>query len=263
MAQTPDSALPRGEWAWESGSATGIQLDGPCGYGLSDHGSTGVYGTFEVPAAGNVPGSRSSAMQWTDNRGNLWLFGGSGYDSSTALLPVCSEMNDLWKFDTTSHEWAWMGGSEPDGTPYQDGVYGTLGTFAAGNVPGSREHGVTWTDKKGHLWLLGGYDTPLNELLDDIWEFNPLTSEWAWMGGVPPINRQCTAKCTWLLRRTLLEVGGRQPVGPTRMAISGSSGAAQRTAALRMTSGSSARLPGCGLGWAAVAPRIRTGCTAH
>jgi len=31
-----------------------------------------------------------------------------------------------------------------------------LGTFAAANMPGSREYGVTWTDKHGHLWLFGG-----------------------------------------------------------------------------------------------------------
>ena len=38
----------------------------------------------------------------------------------------------------------------------QPGVYGTLGTPAAGNVPGGRFGAVSWTDSSGHLWLFGG-----------------------------------------------------------------------------------------------------------
>jgi hypothetical protein len=56
----------------------------------------------------------------------------------------------------------------------EDGVYGTLGVPAAGNVPGSRAEGVGWTDKNGHLWLFGGsgLDSVGSLLrLNDLWEY--------------------------------------------------------------------------------------------
>ncbi len=39
--------------------------------------SRGVYGTLGTPAfPGNVPGARFGASSWTDDSGNIWLFGG-------------------------------------------------------------------------------------------------------------------------------------------------------------------------------------------
>ena len=38
--------------------------------------SEGNYGTKGVPAAANVPVARESGISWTDDSGNLWLFGG-------------------------------------------------------------------------------------------------------------------------------------------------------------------------------------------
>src|ERR1039458_4944421 len=49
-----------------------------------------------------------------------------------------------------------MGGSNIHG---QSGVYGTLGTASAANIPGSREDAMSWTDKSGNLWLFGGAGT--------------------------------------------------------------------------------------------------------
>ena len=39
--------------------------------------TAGVYGTEGVPAAGNIPGSRTGASAWTDTSGNFWLLGGT------------------------------------------------------------------------------------------------------------------------------------------------------------------------------------------
>ena len=58
------------------------------------YGQPGVYGTQGVTAASNVPGARDSAVSWMDRSGNLWLFGGSGYDSMGALV----DLNDLWRY---------------------------------------------------------------------------------------------------------------------------------------------------------------------
>ena len=163
-----------GEWTWMSGSSTlpDCQTGTNCG-------QPGVYGTLGAPASGNIPGSRLWAATWTDNDGNLWLFGGEGFDISNTFGP----MNDIWKFAPSTSQWTWMGGSS---TTAHRGVFGTLGTPASGNIPGSRVSAVTWTDTMGNLWLFGGSGLDANGIqgyLNDLWEFTPSTSEWTWMGG--------------------------------------------------------------------------------
>ncbi len=162
-----------GDWAWMSGSSSlGI-------YG----GEPGVYGTLGTFAAGNVPPSRWGASTWTDNSGNLWLFGGYGIDANG----LQSGLNDLWEFNPPTNEWAWIGGSIESGAGSGlPGVYGTLGTFGAGNTPGTRYGAVSWADHNGNLWLFGGsgYDGVGGAgWLNDLWEFNPSTKEWAWISG--------------------------------------------------------------------------------
>jgi len=159
-----------GEWTWMSGSNT--------------FGGVGVYGTLGTPAAGNTPGFRDSASTWTDSGGHLWLFGGEGSAGG-------GRFNDLWEFNPSlgAHgEWAWMGGSNTTGSV---GVYGTLGTPAAANVPGSRYGAMTWTDSSGHFWLFGGFGTDAGAnqgFFNDLWEFNPSTGYWTWMSGTSTIG---------------------------------------------------------------------------
>jgi N-acetylneuraminic acid mutarotase len=179
--------LKGGEWAWESPlNSTGTTY--PCGlYGLGSGGNLGTYGTLGVAAASNTPGSRRNAMNWTDTNGNLWLFGGFGFfDSGT-----CASLNDLWMFNVTSLQWTWMGGNSSDGDVI--GVYGTRGQFAAGNMPGSRSGGVTWTDASGNFWLFGGSgndSTGAGGELNDVWEYNLTTHQWAWMAGSKFVNQR-------------------------------------------------------------------------
>jgi len=45
-------------------------------------GQPGVYGSLGVASASNIPGGRVGAISWTDSSGDLWLFGGNGYDST-------------------------------------------------------------------------------------------------------------------------------------------------------------------------------------
>jgi hypothetical protein len=56
------------EWVWVSGS--------------NEKNKKGVYGEKGIPDSKNIPGGRYQAMSWMDNTGNMWLFGGEGYDSS-------------------------------------------------------------------------------------------------------------------------------------------------------------------------------------
>jgi N-acetylneuraminic acid mutarotase len=185
-----------GEWTWVGGVSTplvtctrGNQCDGypdpPTGY-------SGVYGTQGVPAAGNVPGSRSGASSWTDSSGNFWLFGGAGFDSGT----IDGNLGDLWEFNPSTNEWTWVSGYNSiadaclpiTGGSYcaQLGLFGTLGTPAPLNVPGGRNGGSSWTDSNGNAWIFAGYATGLYELwpnMNDVWRYAPSTNEWTWMGG--------------------------------------------------------------------------------
>jgi N-acetylneuraminic acid mutarotase len=131
--------------------------------------------------ATNIPGGRNNAVSWSDLSGNLWLFGGYGYNSTGTL----GYLNDLWKFDPklgTYGEWTWMGGG---GSP----IYGTLGTAASTNIPGGREEAVSWSDASGNFWLFGGNgldSTGKSGYLNDLWKFDPQLGtygEWTWMGG--------------------------------------------------------------------------------
>jgi N-acetylneuraminic acid mutarotase len=180
------------EWAWMGGSSTGTQLF-VSEYG-SVYGQPGVYGTLGTPAAGNIPGGRESAQSWTDSSGQLWLFGGWGFDVNGSL----GALNDLWEFDVSTNEWTWIGGSSLAG---QRGIYGALGAPAKGNVPGGLYSAVSWTDSNGNFWLSGGTGLDANggwDYSNDLWEFNPSTSEWTWMGGSTTSGPDCTTVyCGW------------------------------------------------------------------
>ena len=154
--------------------------------GISNSGlnTPGSYGTLGTPAPSNTPGGRDSAVSWTDSSGNLWLFGGS-YTSTGYFL------NDLWEFNPSTQDWVWMGGSQtPTGANLgASGVYGTLGTPNAANVPGGRKRALSWTDSNGKFWLYGGYGIDSTGTwgdLNDLWKFDPSLGtygEWTWMGG--------------------------------------------------------------------------------
>jgi N-acetylneuraminic acid mutarotase len=154
-----------GLWAWMNGPTTGNQ--------------GGVYGTKGTAAAGNVPGARSGEVFWTDSVGDFWLFGGGGSDSADRS----GYLNDLWRYNPSIGMWTWMGGSTQVNTA---GTYGTEGTPAAGNVPGARFGGVSWIDAAGDFWLFGGhgYDSTGNVgSLNDLWRYSPSTGQWTWMSG--------------------------------------------------------------------------------
>ncbi len=174
------------QWTWMSGAEVAGQL--------------GVSGTPGTPGKGNVPGARNGAVGWTDSKGNLWLFGGTGVDTSGSTIG--SYLNDLWEYNSSTNEWAWVSGTSSTASYIagQPGVYGTLQTFAAGNVPGSRSGAIGWADSKGNLWMFGGvgYDsTDSQSLLNDLWEFDSTTSQWAWMGGSSVAIGFCPFTSSW------------------------------------------------------------------
>ena len=173
------------QWTWFSGS--------------NQANTQGSYGTLNVAAASNVPPPRVSAATWTDASGNLWLFGGTGFDAT--VYQNIGQYNDLWVYRPSSGQWTWMGGQSPStyaptlngfyaGMDYR-GNYGTLGVGAAGNYPGSRADASAWVDASGNFWLFGGDGWDSADqfgVLNDLWEFNPTTHVWTWVSGSSTIN---------------------------------------------------------------------------
>jgi galactose oxidase-like protein len=152
-------------WAWMTGSPV--------------VNSAGTYGTLHVPAAGNIPGARHQGATWADASGNVWFFGGEGWDGAG----VHGQLGDLWKFDGAT--WTWKGGSS-SADPL--GVYGTKGVAASTNVPGGRSRACCWVDGSGNFWLYGGYgfDETALGYLNDLWKFDG--TNWTWVAGGKVMN---------------------------------------------------------------------------
>lgn len=155
-----------GQWTWVKGPNT--------------KNGAPTYGTKGSPSSSNIPGARYESVSWIDSSGNLWLFGGNGYYSSSSK----GRLNDLWKYDTSTNQWTWISGSSTSNTR---GTYGTKGTPSSTTVPGARLLPSSWIDGSGNLWLASGYGNDSTTTgvgsLNDVWKYNPGTNQWTWVSG--------------------------------------------------------------------------------
>jgi hypothetical protein len=146
------------QWTWMSGSSTTNR--------------PGIYNTQGVFNPDNFPGGRfETDAAWTDNFGNLWLYGG---ENGTNCY------SDLWKYNIASNQWAWMKGDTVPGVPP---VYGTQTVEAPANNPGARVVYTSWMDCTGNMWLFGSGNYFGNQIRNDMWRYSPATNNWAWMKG--------------------------------------------------------------------------------
>ncbi len=144
------------QWTWVKGTGNSIP----------------VYGIKGVSSPSNHPGGERGAT-WIDLNGDLWLLG-YVYTSTQSNL---RSSDVLWKYSVANNEWTWMYGSNAI-VPSGHAEYGTLNVPSASNRPTPRENSITWTDKNGNLWLIGG-----NSLVD-VWMFNMSIKQWVWKGGL-------------------------------------------------------------------------------
>jgi hypothetical protein len=166
------------QWTWISGSKGAVS-------------TVGNYGKQGIAAPTNVPGARWLSAAWSDIHGNLWLFGGEGFDTVGN-----GSLGDLWEYtlDATTDpgnpakiavgQWTWIRGSN---TVSQPGIYGTAPDPAvwphATNNPGTRWAPSYWTTKDPVLgyqfWMFGGegFDAGGSggsfNLLNDLWRYLP------------------------------------------------------------------------------------------
>jgi N-acetylneuraminic acid mutarotase len=153
------------EWTWVSGTD---QID-----------QGGHYGVLGQPGEGNIPGGRQASIQWIDESGIVWIFGGAGVDKF-AIEP--GYLNDLWSFNPATNLWTWHSGSDFKGST---GSYNEPGLASVDYVPGSRLYGEGWLGDEGELLLFGGYkfNQLSTSLYNDFWKYDTNTREWTWITG--------------------------------------------------------------------------------
>ncbi len=146
--------------------------------------------TVGAESSGNTPGSRYLGTTWTDESGNLWLFGGTSIETGTGnTTGSYYTRNDVWRFNVASSKWALMSPlstaqyySSSGGAT--NAVYGTKGVEAPANTPSGRQQvPSTWTGKSGYLWLFGGQQYSGSKSKNELWRYNVNTRQWAFMGG--------------------------------------------------------------------------------
>ena len=184
------------EWTWMGGSSTLPALCAGVAYYGGLCGWPADYGMLGVAAPGIGPGSRLGAAGWTDNNGNLWLFGGQGsvYWEERDFSEI--DQYDLWEFNPSTLQWAWMSGnstsicgeSSSENWCGQDGIYDAGANPSIANIPPSRSNATSWTDADGNLWLFAGAQAETTniygpDLCNDVWVYLPASNEWGWEAG--------------------------------------------------------------------------------
>lgn len=157
------------QWTWVKGNS------GAATYG--------TYGTQGFSSVLNTPGGRYSCMAGKDTSNNFYLFGGTGYGSSTS-----GSLCDLWKYNPATNAWTWLKGA---GVSNQFATFGTQGVASASNNPGGRYAGSGCSDAAGNLWIFGGYGM-INSgtgYLNELWKYDAASANWIWVNGATVANQ--------------------------------------------------------------------------
>lgn len=166
-------------WAWMKGTSTFVSCTASSpGYVLGD------YGTQGVPAATNEPSGRTYTQGWSDDSGNLWLYSGMNIVSTDFE----SEPDDLWKYDTSTNEWTWIGGNSTlTGNENYPNIQDGLGVFNSNNTPGSRWNSLATYATNGEVFLYSGWQGTGNggsgTGFCDFWQYDSQSNQWAWIAG--------------------------------------------------------------------------------
>lgn len=139
----------------------------------------GHFGTKGVEDIANIPPALINTTTWTDEQGNLYLFGGrTGLSNRYNTV----EYDTLWKYNISTKMWSWIGGSDQ---PNATGNYNTLGQEHSLNSPGARYGSCSFKDSQGNIYIYGGFFNGKSQyyLLNDLWKLNMNTGQWTWLKG--------------------------------------------------------------------------------
>lgn len=161
------------QWMWVSGS--------------NQHGQQSIYGsTIGSESSGYTPGARFGGVSWSDESGNLWLFGGDSINNGAEYY-----RNDVWRFNTTTNKWALMSPIATASIQTKSGgaiaTFGTLNVETNTNTPPGLLGSAAWVDSSGNAWIFGGmtYNSKKSVVVTQnaLWKFNLKTRLWTWAGG--------------------------------------------------------------------------------
>jgi hypothetical protein len=144
--------------------------------------SFGTYGGSDTFGPNWKPRSRESCSAFFYG-GFFWMFGGYGPQRqySTGSPGVEGVSNDLWRYDPTLNQWAWVGGSN-DVDSAAAGNYADLNQYSANNWPPGRWYlQADWDSSRNKFVLWGGRGR--SGSYTDIWEFDPVIKQWNWVAG--------------------------------------------------------------------------------
>jgi hypothetical protein len=152
---TPDGALLNDLWKYNIATGQWTWVSGGGATGLADQ--SGVYGTQQVSAAGNFPGSRWGSVGFTDPLNNIWLVAGWGYGSTT--VKSTGYVNDVWQYIQSTGQWIWWKGSSDvnQAGSFPTDISPSWGVPYVKNTPGGRFGAASWKqDALDYFWLFGG-----------------------------------------------------------------------------------------------------------
>ena len=114
-------------------------------------------------------------MGWTNPDGDIFLFGGWGFGSSTTQ--GTGFLNDIWEYDHTTGQWTWWKGTS--GVNQQTDVQSPAGSLFVKNVVSARRGAAIWPPfGSNYVTVFGGegYDTTPGAppgYLNDLWRYLP------------------------------------------------------------------------------------------
>lgn len=164
-------------WRWDGLNWTWIS-------GTNETNLRGNYGIKGVVSSINMPGARSKGVSWVTSNGDVYIFGGQGYDSQGRI----GMLNDLWKWD--GENWTWVSGTN---LRSQNGIAEEKGVADSQNMPGSRRFAVSWLGSNDELYLFSGAGFDLEDRggwLNDLWKWDG--GNWTWMSGSRNVNENGT-----------------------------------------------------------------------
>lgn len=121
----------------------------------------GNYGNICFESKNLSPSSRYEVRScWTDSCG-FWIYGGFFQDHNNGF-------SDFWRYNYITESWTRISGTNALGINANYGIKGVSSPF---NHPGERGGAVSWMDKKGNLWMFGGWGNK-----NDLWRYVPDTN---------------------------------------------------------------------------------------